>query len=442
MLTDTTPTSLIVRANVHAFSDDEKKRREGALKNKDYFYGRQEQYISLLNEDVDVMTVNLTNPVVSKRSSLLYTKPLVRDFDGPGGSISKLEEIYMQLKIDDILHQVDLSAELTGTTLVFVGINEDGSVNLVPYDAANFSIVTLPDDKTIEALQIISVNDLVTEPKNPATGMIQVKQVIDSQVWTNNYIYSIRDGIVARNPDRNELEYIPFVPFKAQEVVSQFLGHSPTINIRQLNEYYNQMATNLGYMIKMQSATPVILNGFQHGEGISVHPGTAISMPIGADAKALQLNPKINETLEVLKYLEEKIYQTSSVPKISVIGDSAGSTSGVELLIKWAPLSSIFTEKTNRYQTYELDLANMILRRLGLEPIKSVKVHYPENYLPIDPDRDTLLEDIEIGVRTPSDEVLKINPSLSEEQADAEVLANLEFNKNINTGGLDVGSTE
>ena len=32
MIQDTTPTSLIMRTNLHSFSDDERKRREGALK--------------------------------------------------------------------------------------------------------------------------------------------------------------------------------------------------------------------------------------------------------------------------------------------------------------------------------------------------------------------------------------------------------------------------
>jgi len=437
MFQETTPMSLVIKTNVYAFCDEEKKRREGALKNKDYFYGRQEQYLQLLNEDVDRITVNLTNPIISKRSSLLYTKPLVREFDGASSSVNKLEEVYYNLKIDDILHQVDLGAELTGTCLIFVGMNDKGDIVLVPYDASHFSVVTLTDNKTIEALQLISINDIVEGDSNARNPRINVRRVIDSEIWTNNYIYRMRDGIQAKNPDRNELGYIPFIAFKAQEVLSQYLGHSPATSVRQLNGYYNQMATNLGYMIKMQSATPVVLNGFSQGEGISVHPGTALSLPVGATAGALQLNPKIKETMEVLQYFEEKLYETSGVPKITIIGESSGSTSGVQLLIKWAPITSVFEEKTNRYQNYELELANMILKVIGLEPIKDVKVKYPENYLPIDPDRENLAEDIKLGIRTPIDEVLKNNQSMDEDDAEAEVLTNITFNRNINNGGLD-----
>lgn len=432
MIQDTTPTSLIIRANTYAFGDEEKKRREGALKNKDYFYGRQEQYLKILNEDVDPVTINLTNPIITKRSSLLYTRPLVREFTGPSTSIAQLEKIYSEIGIDYLLQQVDLSAELTGTCLVYVGQYEDGSIYLEPFDASMFS-ATSYDKKYLESVQIISINDLVTQ-----NGMnVQVKRVIDSEIWTENYIYKLRDGLQEPSPEVNELGFIPFVPFKAQEVVSQFLGHAPTISIRQLNSYINQQLTHLGYMIKMQSATPVVLTGFSNGEAVSVHPGTAISLPNGSSANTLQLNPKIMETLEVVKYLEEKMYQTSSVPKIAVLGDSAGSTSGVELLIKWAPLTSIFKEKAGRYQRYELDLANMILSVLGEEPIEDVRVLYPEeDLMPVDTDQENLERDIKLGIRTPVDEVLKLNNNLTEIEAEAEVLSNLDFNKQLN-GGLD-----
>jgi len=432
MIQDATPISLVVRTNTYAFCEEEKKRREGALKNKDYFYGRHEQYLSLLNEDVDPVTINLTNPIVGKRSSLLYNKSLVRIFTGPSNSVSYLEDLYYKLKIDYILQQTDLSAELTGTCLVYVGVNDKDEIYLMPYDASLFSAVTKDDKYTLDALQIISVNDLMSQNGNN----IQVKRVIDSETWTENYVYQIRDGI-SSSQEVNELGFIPFVTFKAQEVVSQYLGHSPTISIRQLNSYLNQQLTNLGYMIKMQSATPVVLTGFQNGEAVSVHPGTAISLPNGASAGVLALNPKIAETLELVKYLEDKMYQTSSVPRISVIGDSAGSTSGVELLIKWAPLTSVFKEKANRYQKYELDLANMILKVSGMDEIDDIQVKYPEgDLLPIDVDRENLDQDIKLGIRTPIDEVLKLNTNFTETEAEAQVRSNLDFNKQFN-GGLD-----
>jgi len=433
-MNDTIPNSIVVQSNAYSFSNDEKKRREGALKNKDYFYGRQEQYINLVNEDMDPVSINLTNPVVTKRSSLLYTRPLVRVFDGPSASIKIIEAIYQDMQIDDILHQVDLSAELTGTSLVFVGVPEDGSypIELKVYDAADFSVMS-NDRKSMEALQLISLNDLVTTTNEGKNGQVNVKRVIDSEVWTDNYIHKVRDGVVTAGSEKNELGYIPFVPFKAQEVITQYLGHSPATSVRQMNSSYNQTATNLGYTIKMQSATPIVLNGFTNGEGISVHPGTAISLPVGADAKTLQLNPKIGETMEFLKYLEDKLYETSSIPKVSVLGNTSGSTSGVELLIKWAPIKSIYTEKSNRYQTYELNLANMILKRLGAEPIDNILVKYPEDYLPVDTTRETLLEDIQLGLRTPIDEVMKLHQSLSEAEAEAEVRANLSFNKELST---------
>lgn len=438
MITDTTPTSLITKTNIYSFSDDEKKRREGALKNKDYFYGRQEQYVNLVNEDVDPIAVNIVNPVATKRSSLLYNRLLVREFDGPAESVAALEELYYKLKIDTILQQVDLAAELTGTCLVYVGLDENDEIILIPYDAANFSAVAIQDNKTLEALQIISQNDIIVENGRS----VNVKRVLDSEVWTNNYVYEIRDGLPSKNPIPNELGYIPFVPFKAQEVISQFLGHSPITSIRQMNTYYNQQLTNLGYMIKMQSATPIVLSGFSNGESVSVHPGTAISMPAGGAASALSLNPKIMDTLEVIKYIEEKMYETSSVPKISIVGNVGASTSGIELIIKWAPLASIFNDKANRYQQYEFNLANMILDTLDLPHINGLKVQYPKDtLLPVDTDRENLDQDIKLGIRTPINELLKLHNNLDEEGAKALFEQNMAINNKLNGERLDVSQS-
>lgn len=432
MLQDSTPISLITKAYMTSFSDDEKKRRESALRNKDFYYGRQEQYLTLINNDMEPITINILNPIISKRSSLLYNRPLVREFIGPSKSVKYLDQLYYDIKIDSILHKVDLSAELTGTCLLYVGFDENDNIQLIPYDASDISAVSTGiDDQQLEALSLISIkNDMINNG-----GNIQVKRVIESQIWTNNYIYKYKDNTNMGNVP-NELGYIPFVSFKAQEVINQYLGHAPTTSVRQLNNYLNQVTTNLGYMIKMQSATPIVLTGFSNGEAISIHPGTAINLPAGTTAGALSLNPKINETLDMIKYLEDKVYETSSIPKISVIGNIGGTSSGVELMIKWAPLISVFKEKAIRYQKYELNLANMILDMGGYELIEDIKVNYPEdNLLPIDPERDKLEQDIKLGIKTPIDEILKNNPSLTEDEAEAEFLVNLDTNNKLNKEG-------
>lgn len=431
MLQDSTPTSISSRVYLGTFTNDERKRRESALRNKDFFYGRQEQYLSILNSDVDPVTVNMVNPIVSKKASLLYNRPLVRTFDGPTTSVNFLEGLYSQLKIDNILKKADLSAELTGTSLVFVGQYEDGSIYLIVYDASDFTPVSNDiENKMLEAVSLVTIrNDFIDKG-----GNIEVQRILDTEIWTNNYIYEYV-GSLEKSSTPNELGFLPFVAFKGQEVNNQYLGHSPTTSLRQLNGYLNQTLTNLGYMIKMQSATPIVLTGFLNGEAVSVHPGTAISLPAGATAEALNLSPKIMETMELIKYLEEKTFETSSVPKISIVGNMGGSTSGVELLIKWAPLISVFKEKSVRFQNYEYELANMILAVAGLEPINDIKVHYPEeNLLPIDPNREMLETDIRLGIRTPVDEVIKLNPNLTETEAEAEVLANLGFNNQLNGG--------
>jgi hypothetical protein len=74
----------------------------------------------------------------------------------------------------------------------------------------------------------------------------------------------------------------------------------------------------------------------------------------------------------------------------------------------------------------------MILQRLELDPIDNLTVHYPTDYLPVDTSRETLMEDIKLGIKTPIDELLKLDHTLDEIEAEAQVRANLEFNNSLN----------
>jgi hypothetical protein len=266
-----------------------------------------------------------------------------------------------------------------------------------------------------------------------------VETNLQSEIWTENYITTYVNN-VRKGSEPNELQYLPFVTFKGEDVYGQFLGHAPATSIRQLNQCINQQLTNLGYMIKMQSATPIVLTGFQQGEGVTIHPGRAMSLPAGATAAALALNPAITETLDEIKFLEEKIYECSAIPKISVTGQDKGSVSGKELLIKWAPLLQVFKGKSLRFRKYELDLFNMILKVNNLSPLGDLNVKYPEEaVLPYSPESENLERDIKLGISTPIDQVLKLNPTLDETDAEALVLANLEFNKSIATQEVNNG---
>jgi len=433
-LTDTIPTSVITKANLHTFSVDEKNRREVAIKNKDFFYGSQAKYIKPLNNDVDIVYVNLTQPIINKKVSLLYSRPLKREYDGPAVSISFLEKTYDELNIDNWLKNADLQAELTGTSIFHIGKDEAGNITLLLFDGSEFSVISEGMNKRkIDALSIVSImQELKGTAKNP-----QIQQSLANQVWTDGYITTFTNGAKTQQ-EPNELGYIPFVSFRGNEVNSQYLGHAPANDIRALNEIIDNQLTNLGYMIKMQSASPIVVAGFENGVGITIHPGRAIALPAGATAQALQLNPKIEETLAEIKYLEEKLYETTSIPKVSVVGD-ADSNSGKELLIKWYPLIQTFREKALRYQKYELDLANMILKVANMEPIKNVIVDWAEeSILPLNSDTEDMEDLFKWGIATPADMIQRRDPTLTDIEAEAEAMANVVYNKQINPRLEDV----
>jgi hypothetical protein len=258
----------------------------------------------------------------------------------------------------------------------------------------------------------------------------QIEKTILQQIWTNESV-TMYEGQTSVLSETNELGFLPFVNFQGEEVHNAYIGYPIATVVRKLNSHINQLLTHIGYTIKMQSGTPIVFSGFKSGETVVVHPGRAVNIPEGASANVLKLDPKIAESLEFIKYLEDRLYTTSSVPRISVEGGEGQS--GRELMVRWFPLWKVFQEKSNRYQIYEMQLANMILTIGGYQPINDLKIHWPEeSVLPLSAADDNLERDIRLNIVSPIDEIMRRDPHMSEIEAEAEYLTNATQNAMIN----------
>jgi len=368
------PVSLTARALAHNFAQEEETRRDEMRLNKDFFYDKQAQAITLVNEDQEPFFINLTKPIINKRATLLYSNKLIRDYDGPSASISMLEAIYADNNIDSLLLQVDLNAELTGSALITPVLDDSmpNGIRLKMYDASVVSALGKEDDPcTPDALSIIRLVDHIVDEQGT------VERVVKQQMWTDGAVVTY-DGNVLINSETNELGFIPFANFKGAEVYDQYFGHAPARNVRLTNESMNRLLTDVAFAIKFQAFTPISVTGMSGDTLVTLHPGRALNLPAGATAEVLGTDPKIDSVLEFIKWLETKAYETASVPMISVVGGGS-ATSGRELMIKWYPLVQVFQEKAERFQKYELELANVILRYIGMEPIVDVNVNYMAN---------------------------------------------------------------
>lgn len=432
---DSMPITTTQRAFSETYNLEEKERKEAAELNKNYYYGKQENDVVLMNDDVNPITMNITKPIMSKRCSLLYARPLVREFDGPTQSINYLEQVYKDNKIDSLLGKVDLYSELTGSVLIHPTIDENlpGKIRLVLYDASEFSSAGNDDDpNTADAIALTRIISRLVDG-SPITSdgrkQPQIEKTILQQIWTNDSV-TIYEGNNAIASQPNELGFLPFVNFQGEEVHNQYVGYPIATVVRKLNSHINQLLTHLGYTIKMQSGTPIVFSGFKSGETVVVHPGRAVNIPEGASANVLQLNPKLQESLEFVKYLEDRLYTTSSVPKITVEGGEGES--GRELMVRWFPLLKVFQEKSNRYGIYEMQLANMILTIAGLPLINDLKINWPEeSILPLSTQDDNLERDIKLNIKSPIDEIMRRDPHMSELDAQAEYLTNQQQNQSL-----------
>jgi len=382
---DSTPQAVTQKALSNNFNLEEKERREEAQLNKDFFYGKQEQALHLINEDVDPVVINYTNPIIDKRTSLLYRKPLNRTFTGPSSSIRFLEQVYEDNNVDHFLHQADVMSELTGSALVHPILDESlpSKTRLRMYDGSQFAVTGHDfDHNQAAAISLIRVVDRLVESAATRDGidMPQVERVLLQQIWTEGAVVTYEGKTVVESYS-NPYGFLPFANFKGEEVHDSYLGYPLASIIRKMNTNINQMMTLLGYTIKMQAATPIALMGFNSGEQTTIHPGTAMNLPAGGDAKVLQLNPKIRETLETIKHLEDQLYASSAVPRIVVEGgDEGGNThiSATQLKVRWFPLMEVFREKSIRWKRYEKQLANVILATNQMPPIEDVEIQWDE----------------------------------------------------------------
>jgi hypothetical protein len=429
------PQVVTSRAITHNFSQEEQDRRDKARLNKEFYYSKQDQQIVLVNEDMEPVYLNFTYPIVRKRATMLYSQPNVREFVGSSQSIKFLEQVYKDNIIDELLLQVDLNAELTGSVIVTPVIDESkiSGVRLRMYDASNISPLSEEDDPSVlEALSIVRIVDRIpNENINKITSKnAEVKRVLKQQIWTKTDILTY-EGEVLVSSESNELDFLPFVNFKGEEVYDQYIGYAPARPIRELNETLNRILTDLGMTVKFQAFTPIAVSGFSGDSIISLHPGRALNLPAGAGADVLATSPKIKETMEFIAWLEDKAYETNQTPKISVVGGGE-ARSGRELVIRWFPLLQVFEEKSQRYKRYELELANLILRWAGMPFIEEVNVKFNrESVLPLQEEEDTLELDISLNIKTAVDEVMRRNPALTEAEAEAIVLSNRDFNQSL-----------
>ena len=415
------------QASLNTYTQEEKARRDKANRNKDFYYDKHDKYVETFNIEAKPACIYLTRPIVDKRCSMLYRNHLVREMTGPAESISFLEGLYSDNDIDNIFLQADLFSELTGTVLLSMVKDEDkeSGYRITLWDGSNISVVHKDLNSSLpEALSLIRESQRLS--RRSIKDQVQVETITHQQIWTEEYV-TYYQGTNKKNSEVNPYGFIPFSAVRGKEVPNQFYGFSPVSNIIMTNMTIDQMFSDLTYTIKLQAANPIALVGWQGGEQLVVQPGKAIPIPIGGDAKVLSLNPQIIDTLETIKYLEQKIYETSSVPEVSIVGSEG--TSGRELLVRWYPLVQIFEEKSIRFQKYELDAANNFLAMVGLDPLESITVDYDKSgILPLDPEEDRIEEDINLNLTTPAEILRNRDPNLTEEDASTIIEENEEIN--------------
>ena len=172
---------------------------------------------------------------------------------------------------------------------------------------------------------------------------------------------------------------------------------------------------------------------------IKVGVSSVLLCPQGGDIKFINPNAAIDQLINVIDYMVEKLYTTSHVPKVT-LAPSDTIASGISLIVRWYPLVGLLNKKRSSFRVSEEELVRKTLLvherasgRTNPLPDYAFTVNFDEGTVPKSMD-EQITEDrfeLEIGATSVVDYLLRKDPDLTEEEAIEKLKKNEEINREL-----------
>ena len=393
--------------------------------------------------------MNFVDIVATERGSVLYRTAPRREIAGP---LSDEFETVWEDPANDTLGKFvsfHINSYLGGTVAVIPWWDETRDRLIYKgYPRKNFDIRWNIITGEIEALTIFY------DVRDPDTG----RRMTEFNVWTRDFACmadeqgQVKTGSIKPHP----CGVVPVVLFKepTHDLLSPYgtVGASDVVNS---NEQLNIQLSDLARISAYQSFSLLVTTNMD-GEK-TIGPGSElnarnVNADQPADAKYIHPDAKIRELHEIVRHRIEMIISQGRIPK-AVVMDTSSAKSGVHLAISWFPMLRAFQEAKVAYIDNERRLAEMTAvvltrwagftqdrtseldsRRVAPVPDIDFAIDFDDsNVIPTDDEtrraRDEF--DLQIGVKTPIDIMLRENPDLSEEEAESEYMKKQEQAKRI-----------
>jgi len=420
------------------------KQRSELVRNEDFFNGDQEQYIPRVGAETksqwnerEKLIINFTRPIIEKKASI-YEGHATRTIVDNETLNTLMEGVWKDKH--GTFQKIDLQAELAGFSCVKIYYEEVTDTIYYKPISAQY-VFPLVDEETGRVLAICLRWEKWIRVGN------KEKKVIYDQIWTDTEYQEYEDNKSLGEPTEHLYGCLPFVFFFASERDREFYSPPASNDTVKQNQQINVMLSDLRHVCRYQSFSILKITNCEFDakgrvkiDKVDVGPSKMVGLGKGQEMDYIAPTAAIDELFSICKFLIDKIFETSQVPAVAV-SPSLSSASGVSLEIQWYPLSNYLLKKRSSYRGSEMELCNKTIivwehqhGRGGNEiPEYQFTIDFDEKQVPTSEEqqRETDKFEIELGIETAVDILMRINPDLDEEGAEKLIRENLELTRNL-----------
>jgi hypothetical protein len=427
----------------------------------DFYYGYQEQYIRQYRgeteddfKDKDKPTFNYTRAIIDEYVRGVFGKPVIVGFAEDNGAGKKHQEVWDKIVeplafFDAIpfLKQVQRIAEISNTC--FVMVRHNAATGTTYFEDIRGEFVTfLPDPENPKDIGTVIINYLYdTGDLNPERRLMRRIEIWDRKNWAI-WLYSptMKEYKLVEQGS-NPYGFIPGVRFQPQQDDNTFYGISTVNDIVTINEVYNNLWTALVRISIFQSFSILVVTT-DGTLDVIVAPTRFIKFEKSregtrsSDAKYISPEAKINEVEKVLMSLKNELQNFAHVPGevMSSAGTSQAPQSGYALRIKRMPIENLWDERRMSYgPSYrrliktavvidELNGGEIQSREEAAAKLEEVnpEITFTDTKPGLAPEEMVIKDqhDLQYGVISPVDIVLRDHPEMSRDEAKQLIIDN------------------
>lgn len=360
---------------------------------------------------------NLTAGIVDAVSTL-YSDPVVYEFED-----ERSAALWAEVRgWASLMADVDRYTMLGGTLGVRPYV-DDSATGFYVYLADQIEYVQEPED-SLKAQQI-TVSWI--------TGQGSARQKV-AHHWTDaEYAETVDDTLVGQI-EPNPYGVIPIVMFRNEEPRWDYFGE-PARDLVTANLALNSMMTDLNHTVRWQSHGQLVLIGAPSGYKPPIGPDTYLAVSnapssTGADARYINPGADIGAIINAINQNLEMLFSARRIPKSAVV--AVQGDSGISLVAQQAALRDYRKKRITAFRPLEEQLISLTLKVINyhqtgkVEEFEPPTIKYTELEAPMSDDARLDWDwRLRLGVSSPVDVMLALNPGMGEEEAREKITENL-----------------